>query len=308
MLGFRWTEIETGALRFLRHGWQSWSFTGARALDAAGEPEFPSGPWLRGIHHGVGAPPPDRAGWHESDLVSVVGGIAFRRRLPGRRAGARRRDGARLPEARRGRGAGGGGGSLRGSRRSRGASPRGADPGGARRRAEPPSRGLRRSSSAQRRGRAPGVPSRPAGAAGTTSSTGSRRRICSAIWRGSRRARARSPSTWCSSTTATSAPSATGSRPTSGFPAASPRWRLRSGTPASAPASGRLPSASPWRAAFTRATATGCCETARTCTGVFSIPSGRSRAGSTSSTPRGKRCAPTSRGPSPRWWGWASAT
>jgi alpha-galactosidase len=74
VLGFRWTEIETGSLRFLRHGWQSWSFTGARALDTAGEPAFPSGPWLRGIHHGVGAPPPDRAGWHESDLVSVVGG------------------------------------------------------------------------------------------------------------------------------------------------------------------------------------------------------------------------------------------
>ncbi len=74
VLGFRWTEIETGSLRFLRHGWQSWSFTGGRALDAAGEPEFPSGPWLRGIHHGVGSPPPDRAGWHESDLVSVIGG------------------------------------------------------------------------------------------------------------------------------------------------------------------------------------------------------------------------------------------
>jgi len=74
VLGFRWTQIQTGALRFLRHGWQSWSFTGPRPLDAAGEPGFPSGPWLRGIHHGVGAPPPDRAGWHESDLVSVVGG------------------------------------------------------------------------------------------------------------------------------------------------------------------------------------------------------------------------------------------
>jgi alpha-galactosidase len=74
VLGFRWTEIETGGLRFLRHGWQSWSFTGARALDSVGEPEFPSGPWLRGIHHGVASPPPDRVGWHESDLVSVVGG------------------------------------------------------------------------------------------------------------------------------------------------------------------------------------------------------------------------------------------
>jgi hypothetical protein len=42
VLGFRWTEIETGALRFLRHGWQSWSFTGARALRA--NPSFPPVP------------------------------------------------------------------------------------------------------------------------------------------------------------------------------------------------------------------------------------------------------------------------
>jgi len=73
VLGFRWVGAGA-ALRFLRHGWQSWSFSAGRALDEAGEPPFPSGPWLRGMHHGVGAPPADRAGWHESDLVSVAGG------------------------------------------------------------------------------------------------------------------------------------------------------------------------------------------------------------------------------------------
>jgi alpha-galactosidase len=73
VLGFRWSGVDTSALRFLRHGWQSWSFTGPRDLDDAGEPAFPSGPWLRGLHHGVGSPPPDRAGWHESDLLTVAG-------------------------------------------------------------------------------------------------------------------------------------------------------------------------------------------------------------------------------------------
>ena len=73
IFGFRWTRHGVESLRFLRHGWQSWSFTGARVLDDRGEPEFPSGPWLRGMHHAVGAPPPDREGWHESDLVSAVG-------------------------------------------------------------------------------------------------------------------------------------------------------------------------------------------------------------------------------------------
>jgi alpha-galactosidase len=72
VLGFRWTRFAPGALRFLRHGWQSWSFTGPRDLDAAGTPAFPSGEWLRGMHHGVGRPPADRIGWHESDGVSAV--------------------------------------------------------------------------------------------------------------------------------------------------------------------------------------------------------------------------------------------
>ncbi len=73
VLGFRWVGAGPD-LRFLRHGWQSWSFCGGRALDDAGEPAFPSGPWLRGMHHGIGAPAADRAGWHESDLVSVAAG------------------------------------------------------------------------------------------------------------------------------------------------------------------------------------------------------------------------------------------
>jgi alpha-galactosidase len=73
ILGFRWREHGLSSLRFLRHGWQSWSYTGARDLDAAGEPGFPSGPWLRGLHHAVAAVAPDRRGWHESDLVSVAG-------------------------------------------------------------------------------------------------------------------------------------------------------------------------------------------------------------------------------------------
>jgi alpha-galactosidase len=73
VLGFRWCEAGR-ALRFLRHGWQSWSLTVGRALDDAGEPPFPSGPWLRGMHHAVGVSPPDRSAWHESALVTVARG------------------------------------------------------------------------------------------------------------------------------------------------------------------------------------------------------------------------------------------
>jgi alpha-galactosidase len=73
VLGLRWTGHGHSSLRFLRHGWQSWSQTSARDLDALGEPEFPSGPWLRGLHHSLSERPPDRGGWHESDLVSVAG-------------------------------------------------------------------------------------------------------------------------------------------------------------------------------------------------------------------------------------------
>ena len=72
IFGLRWSA-PTALLRFLQNGWQSWSFTGVRDLDAAGEREFPSGAWLRGMHHALGAPPEDRAGWHESHGVGVVG-------------------------------------------------------------------------------------------------------------------------------------------------------------------------------------------------------------------------------------------
>jgi len=73
VLGLRWTPPDARALRFLRHGWQSWSVTEGRALDDAGEPVFPSGPWLRGMMFAQGTPPADRAGWHESELLTAVG-------------------------------------------------------------------------------------------------------------------------------------------------------------------------------------------------------------------------------------------
>ena len=74
MLGFEWKDWSARALRYLKHGWQSWSYTGSRDLDVAGEPAFPSGPWLRGMHNALGTPPADRSGWHESHLVMAVGG------------------------------------------------------------------------------------------------------------------------------------------------------------------------------------------------------------------------------------------
>jgi 2-hydroxy-3-keto-5-methylthiopentenyl-1-phosphate phosphatase len=73
VLGFRLTGLSDGAVRFLRNGWQSWSLTTTKELDSSGEPDFPSGPWLRGMHHVVNEHPHDRAGWHESAAVSVVG-------------------------------------------------------------------------------------------------------------------------------------------------------------------------------------------------------------------------------------------
>lgn len=73
VLGFRMEGHEPGSWRFLRNGWQSWSLTRTKELDAEGEPPFPSGPWLRGLHHVVNEHPADRAGWHESAAVSVVG-------------------------------------------------------------------------------------------------------------------------------------------------------------------------------------------------------------------------------------------
>jgi len=76
VLGFRFEGYGSRELRFLRHGWQSWSFTGARDLDPAGTPEFQSGAWLRGMHHALSVPAADRAGWHESHSVTVAGGAA----------------------------------------------------------------------------------------------------------------------------------------------------------------------------------------------------------------------------------------
>jgi alpha-galactosidase len=73
VVGARWVDHGIGSLRFLRHGWQSWSFTGGRPLDPEGEAPFPSGSWLRGMHHALGEMPEDREGWHESDLVTAVG-------------------------------------------------------------------------------------------------------------------------------------------------------------------------------------------------------------------------------------------
>jgi len=73
LVGVRWRAPRTQGLRYLRHGWQSWSFTGSRDLDDAGPAPFPSGPWLRGMFHATDAPPDDRRGWHESDGLTVIG-------------------------------------------------------------------------------------------------------------------------------------------------------------------------------------------------------------------------------------------
>ncbi len=72
-LGLRWRDHGLKDLRFLKHGWQSWSETCAEALDEAGPEPFPSGEWLRSMFHARGAPPADRGGWHESHLLAAVG-------------------------------------------------------------------------------------------------------------------------------------------------------------------------------------------------------------------------------------------
>lgn len=73
VVGLRWAGHGAASLRWLRHGWQSWSASHGAALDAAGTPPFPSGPWLRGMFNALGEPPADRAGWHESHLLTAVG-------------------------------------------------------------------------------------------------------------------------------------------------------------------------------------------------------------------------------------------
>ncbi len=72
VLGLCWRGHGARAHRMLRNGWQSWSLTEWRDLDHAGEPSFPSGPWLRGMHHSIGAPDPTWSGWHESETLVVV--------------------------------------------------------------------------------------------------------------------------------------------------------------------------------------------------------------------------------------------
>ncbi len=57
---------------FLRNGWQSWSKSSVEPLGDGGDAPFPSGAWLRGMHHAVGERAPDRADWHESHTVLAV--------------------------------------------------------------------------------------------------------------------------------------------------------------------------------------------------------------------------------------------
>jgi alpha-galactosidase len=74
LLGLEWTGALPSVLRYLKNGWQSWSYTGSLPLDAREAPGSPASPWLRGLHHAVGAHPADRAGWQESHLVMALGG------------------------------------------------------------------------------------------------------------------------------------------------------------------------------------------------------------------------------------------
>jgi alpha-galactosidase len=73
LLGFRWTNHGARSLRWLRHGWQSWSVCEARPLSDQAEPPPVCGPWLGGMFYAVGEPPSDRAGWHASELVTALG-------------------------------------------------------------------------------------------------------------------------------------------------------------------------------------------------------------------------------------------
>lgn len=73
LAGLRWVGAGDGPLRYLRHGWQSWSAAEGRALDTAGEPPFPSGEGLRAMFHAEAAPPADRAGWHASEMLTAIG-------------------------------------------------------------------------------------------------------------------------------------------------------------------------------------------------------------------------------------------
>jgi len=72
VLGFLWRDHGLSSFRFLKHGWQSWSACTVEDVDSAGDRRFPSGSWLRGLHHALGEPDPERSGWHESHTVSVA--------------------------------------------------------------------------------------------------------------------------------------------------------------------------------------------------------------------------------------------
>ena len=73
VLGFLWKRPGLPSLQFLRHGWQSRSYSGSRPLEpcdgCVDRVEAPAS----AVHHASLEPPPDRSGWRESALVSVVG-------------------------------------------------------------------------------------------------------------------------------------------------------------------------------------------------------------------------------------------
>ena len=73
VLAAHWRFPSRTGLRYLKHGWQSWSQTEVRDLDREGEPPFASSSWMRGLHHVHASLPPDRAGWHESATLALVG-------------------------------------------------------------------------------------------------------------------------------------------------------------------------------------------------------------------------------------------
>jgi 2,3-diketo-5-methylthio-1-phosphopentane phosphatase len=73
VLGFRWKRPGLACVQFLRHGWQSRSYSGSRPLEPrGGGPERAAAPRCA-VRHTPAELPPDRSGWHESALVSVVG-------------------------------------------------------------------------------------------------------------------------------------------------------------------------------------------------------------------------------------------
>ena len=153
LFGFRWSGHAAQSFRFLRHGWQSWSFDRQSGISMRrASRNFRRDHGCAACTTRVGAPPRDRRGWHESDLVTAIGaspagpacvvGVLERGRAFGvlyaRRSGDARRD--------RGRAAPRGGARPRRSARAGGRSHRA----GPRRR--PLAGSLRRSPRPVRRG------------------------------------------------------------------------------------------------------------------------------------------------------------